>query len=189
MLIRHYYRLPNTNHIPHYRTEKMDKFHDENDVDVLYTQAVELVKKERRASTSYIQRKLRIGYNRAARILETMENRNIVSRPSENNGRRVLMNTEMKTHYIKTHVSLADDIHSGKKTAEFRYNDRTYFVGDQIEMSFIDDDGQVIESQMKAQVLITHAVYGPNFGIPEGYCMLSISDPLHWVEDAEKTAA
>lgn len=167
----------------------MNDFNDDSGADVLYGQAVELVKSHRNASTSHMQRKLRIGYNRAARMLEMMENRGIVSRPSEGNGRRALMHTEMKTHCIKTHVSLADDIHNGKKTAEFRYNDRSYFVGDQIEMSFVDDNGVVIEDQMKARVLITHAVYGPKFGIPDGYCMLSISDPLHWVEETEKTAA
>lgn len=59
-------------------------------VDPLYEQAVELVCKSRAASASKIQRHLRIGYNRAARLLEAMERSGVVSVASESGARKVL---------------------------------------------------------------------------------------------------
>jgi len=57
------------------------------EADPLYDQAVALVLKSRRASISYVQRDLRIGYNRAARLIEQMEKAGIVS-PMQHNGNR-----------------------------------------------------------------------------------------------------
>ena len=62
-------------------------FTDSNEDDNLYNQAVEFVVESRRASISSIQRKFRIGYNRAARLIETMEENGIVS-PMNSNGSR-----------------------------------------------------------------------------------------------------
>ena len=45
-----------------------------------YNQALEIIKLERKASTSFLQRKLQIGYNRAARIIDSMEEKGIVSK-------------------------------------------------------------------------------------------------------------
>ena len=58
--------------------------------DELYDQAVALVMRERRASTSFIQRHLQIGYNRAARIVEQMEAQGIVS-PADRVGKREVL--------------------------------------------------------------------------------------------------
>ena len=58
--------------------------------DVLYDQAVEIVLKTRRASISLVQRHLRIGYNRAARLVEQMERAGIVS-PMQTNGNREVL--------------------------------------------------------------------------------------------------
>ncbi len=55
--------------------------------DPLYDEAVEIVLKTRKASISYVQRNLRIGYNRAARIIEDMEKAGLVT-PMQNNGNR-----------------------------------------------------------------------------------------------------
>lgn len=60
------------------------------ETDPLYDQAVELVLKNRRASISSVQRYLRIGYNRAARLLEQMENAGLVS-PMQANGNREIL--------------------------------------------------------------------------------------------------
>ena len=61
---------------------------DENDA--LYDEAVHYVTKSRRASISSVQRKLRIGYNRAARLIETMEASGVVSAMGSNGQREVL---------------------------------------------------------------------------------------------------
>ncbi|MBI2750851.1 hypothetical protein DBR23_05910 [Acidovorax sp. HMWF018] len=53
-------------------------------------QASELVRKDRKASISYVQRKLLIGYNRAARLLESMEKAGVVSRMDSSGARTVL---------------------------------------------------------------------------------------------------
>jgi S-DNA-T family DNA segregation ATPase FtsK/SpoIIIE len=49
-----------------------------DDVDEMYDRAVEIVAQTRNASISYVQRRLKIGYNRAARIVEHMENQGVV---------------------------------------------------------------------------------------------------------------
>ena len=62
-----------------------------NEQDELFEQAVALVKKDKRVSTSYIQRYFKIGYNRAANIVEQMEARGIVSEPGHSGKREVLV--------------------------------------------------------------------------------------------------
>jgi len=61
------------------------------ETDALYDEAVEFVLHSRRASISAVQRKLRIGYNRAARIIESMENAGLVSEMMSNGSREVLV--------------------------------------------------------------------------------------------------
>lgn len=61
------------------------------DVDELYDEAVNFVIESRRASISAVQRKLRIGYNRAARLIEAMEEAGLVSEMSSNGSREVLV--------------------------------------------------------------------------------------------------
>ena len=53
--------------------------------------AIELVIKERKASTSYLQRRLSIGYNRAAEIVDQMEDRGIVGPPSGSGNKRDIL--------------------------------------------------------------------------------------------------
>ena len=59
-------------------------------LDDLYETALEIVKSERKASTSFLQRKLQIGYNRAARIMDMMEEKGIVSKANHVGKREVL---------------------------------------------------------------------------------------------------
>ena len=61
------------------------------DTDDLYDEAVNFVLESRRASISAVQRKLRIGYNRAARLIESMEEAGLVSEMSSNGSREVLV--------------------------------------------------------------------------------------------------
>ncbi|VAW71099.1 DNA translocase FtsK [hydrothermal vent metagenome] len=63
---------------------------DDNESDPLYDKAVEIVTRTRRASISSVQRQLKIGYNRAARIMEGMEAAGIVSEMQRNGSREVL---------------------------------------------------------------------------------------------------
>ena len=53
----------------------------------LYRQAVQIVQTDKKASTSYVQRRLRIGYNRAASIIDRMEQEGIIT-PADHVGRR-----------------------------------------------------------------------------------------------------
>ncbi|UNM06768.1 MAG: DNA translocase FtsK [Holosporaceae bacterium] len=60
--------------------------------DALYDQALSIVLREQKASTSFIQRHLQIGYNRAARIIEKMEEEGVVSKPNHVGKREILLN-------------------------------------------------------------------------------------------------
>ena len=62
----------------------------DEDSDELYSQALEIIKTEGKASTSFLQRKLQIGYNRAARIIDMMEEKGIVSKANHVGKREVL---------------------------------------------------------------------------------------------------
>ena len=64
---------------------------NKNSRDELYDEAVALVIRERRASTSFIQRHLKIGYNRAATIIEKMEDNNVISKPGRAGKREILI--------------------------------------------------------------------------------------------------
>jgi S-DNA-T family DNA segregation ATPase FtsK/SpoIIIE len=60
------------------------------EADALYDQAVAVVLESRKASISYVQRRLKIGYNRSARLLEDMEAAGVVSALQANGQREVL---------------------------------------------------------------------------------------------------
>ena len=64
---------------------------EEGEFDPLYKDAVAVVMKSRRASISLVQRHLRIGYNRAARLIEKMENSGLVSAMQSNGNREILV--------------------------------------------------------------------------------------------------
>jgi S-DNA-T family DNA segregation ATPase FtsK/SpoIIIE len=59
--------------------------------DDLYDRALAVVARDRKVSTSYIQRKLTIGYNRAAKLIERMEDEGVISRPNHKGAREVLL--------------------------------------------------------------------------------------------------
>ena len=70
--------------------EKDSSQNIQSDRDELYLKAVDIVKLERKASTSFLQRKLQIGYNRAARIMEDMEKEGIVGKANHVGKREIL---------------------------------------------------------------------------------------------------
>jgi S-DNA-T family DNA segregation ATPase FtsK/SpoIIIE len=59
--------------------------------DDLYDKALAIVARERKATISYIQRRLEIGYNRAARLIERMEADGVISKPNHKGLREVLL--------------------------------------------------------------------------------------------------
>ncbi len=70
--------------------EMGDNFLNNENKDELYDKATEIIKSEGKASTSFLQRKLQIGYNRAARIIDMMEAEGIVSKANHVGKREVL---------------------------------------------------------------------------------------------------
>jgi S-DNA-T family DNA segregation ATPase FtsK/SpoIIIE len=65
----------------------------------LYQQAVQIVTRDRKASTSYIQRRLQIGYNRAASLIERMEQEGVVGQPNHAGKREILVGGEDNEGY------------------------------------------------------------------------------------------
>ena len=71
------------------KEENIDEDND-SESDELYSKALDIIKSEGKASTSFLQRKLQIGYNRAARIIDMMEEKGIVSKANHVGKREVL---------------------------------------------------------------------------------------------------
>ncbi|MFL2930746.1 MAG: DNA translocase FtsK [Candidatus Micropelagos sp.] len=69
---------------------EMGSMEDDTSGDSLYDQAVAIVTRDNRASTSYVQRRLQIGYNRAASLIEKMEEEGVISQPNHAGKREVL---------------------------------------------------------------------------------------------------
>ena len=65
----------------------------------LYQQAVQIVVRDRKASTSYIQRRLQVGYNRAASLMERMEKEGVVGQPNHAGKREILVGGEEDEGY------------------------------------------------------------------------------------------
>jgi S-DNA-T family DNA segregation ATPase FtsK/SpoIIIE len=65
----------------------------------LYQQAVQIVLRDKKASTSYIQRRLQIGYNRAASLMERMEHEGVVGQANHAGKREILMGGENEDRY------------------------------------------------------------------------------------------
>jgi len=93
-IVSHIRKQENPDYIDEIVEEKDDKddlsSFENNSEDTLYSQAVSIVTNDKRVSISYIQRKLQIGYNRAARIVEEMEEKGIVSAPNTQGKRELL---------------------------------------------------------------------------------------------------
>jgi S-DNA-T family DNA segregation ATPase FtsK/SpoIIIE len=67
---------------------------DMGDDEELYAQAIDVLKSTKRASTSMLQRRLRIGYNRAARIMDIMEQKGVVGPENGSSPREILVDLD-----------------------------------------------------------------------------------------------
>ena len=70
--------------------ENFDTLSEEDEA--LIAKSIELIKSTNKASTSFLQRNFQIGYNKAARIMEALEQRGVVSEPSHTGKREILIN-------------------------------------------------------------------------------------------------
>ena len=79
--------------------EEIIKNNDENfeslseEDEILVAKSIEIIKSTNKASTSFLQRNFQIGYNKAARIMEALEHRGVVSPPNHNGKREILINS------------------------------------------------------------------------------------------------
>ena len=71
--------------------ENFDQMSEEDEE--LITKSIDLIKSTNKASTSFLQRNFQIGYNKAARIMETLEQRGVVSEPNHTGKRTILINS------------------------------------------------------------------------------------------------
>jgi DNA segregation ATPase FtsK/SpoIIIE, S-DNA-T family len=69
---------------------------DDGEDDELVEQAMEIIRETRRASTSSLQRRMRIGYTRAARIIDILEERGIVGPPCGAGPREILIDLDVE---------------------------------------------------------------------------------------------
>lgn len=94
--------------IPYFlRAKYREESRMEEEYDVLYKEAVELVVEKQKVSISMIQRFLKVGYNRAARIAEQMQEEGIIS-DFTNDGSRIVL---IENNFIKGFNKVAADIH------------------------------------------------------------------------------
>ena len=70
--------------------ENFDNLSDEDEA--LITKSIDLIKSTNKASTSFLQRNFQVGYNKAARIMEALEQRGVVSPPNHAGKRDILIN-------------------------------------------------------------------------------------------------
>jgi S-DNA-T family DNA segregation ATPase FtsK/SpoIIIE len=73
--------------------ESFDTLSDEDEE--LITKSIDLIKSTNKASTSFLQRNFQIGYNKAARVMEALEQRGVVSSPNHTGKRDILINAEI----------------------------------------------------------------------------------------------
>ena len=71
--------------------ENFDNLSEEDEA--MVAKAIDLIKSTNKASTSFLQRNFQIGYNKAARIMEALEQRGVVSQPNHTGKREILINT------------------------------------------------------------------------------------------------
>lgn len=99
-----------------------------HDQDPLYAEAVQFVTQTRRASISAVQRHLKIGYNRAARMIEWMETQGIVTQMDSNGGREVLAQAPQSAPNDDDVVDAGQPGDFEKEFGEFTYDDAAQLI-------------------------------------------------------------
>jgi len=79
----------------------------------------------------------------------------------------------MTRHELKTEPDVFEATWAGRKTAEYRRNDRNFGVGDQLILKEWSREGGYTGREVAA--VISHVLEGPRFGVPTGYAMLSFT--------------
>lgn len=98
------------------------------DQDPLYAEAVQFVVDTRRASISAVQRKLKIGYNRAARMIEWMEAQGIVTQMDSNGGREVLLQSPPSAPNDDDIVDAGQPGDFEKEFGDYTYDDAAQLI-------------------------------------------------------------
>lgn len=80
--------------IEHIENGGSSKLGKDEEADELFDEAVRIVIENNQASTSFLQRKMRIGYNRAARIIDDLEDRGVISGPDGAKPRKIIWTSE-----------------------------------------------------------------------------------------------
>lgn len=106
-----------------------------NDQDKLYAQAVEILKTEQKASTSFLQRRLSVGYNKAAKLMERAEQEGVVSKPNHVGKRDVLIGGNGAQHIDST-----DD--DRVENSPMRHSYRVLSDEEKARMAALKDKGQ-----------------------------------------------
>lgn len=83
----------------------------------------------------------------------------------------------LKAHGLKTDKGAFKRLWNGDKTAKFRKNDRDFKVG---EILVLEEHYCGEYTGNYVVVRVTDIVYGPEYGIPDGYCMMSIKELLRF---------
>ena len=107
-----------------------------DDADPMLNEAIEIVLESGKASTSFLQRRIKVGYSRAARIIDMMEEMGIVGAPNGSKPREVLVDQWPPSNHKQRDIEVRDMAGSG-------YDDEEYEEIDDIDL---DEDEEFVES-------------------------------------------
>lgn len=82
----------------------------------------------------------------------------------------------MKVHTLKTWPGVFAEVLNGDKTFEYRLNDRDFSIGDVLFLTLYDDENDKLHENIYIRRRVTSILRGPDFGVPEGYCVMSIKE-------------
>ena len=111
--------------IPKYskKWQKLPQKRKESQDDPLFNRAVEIVTREGKVSTSFLQRHLQIGYDRAARMLKSMEDRGVISQPDELGRHEILVDPELLQEREESQEKLPAKVDLSNKELQVRIED------------------------------------------------------------------